>query len=476
MSSRRLIGIDLAWSERNGSGCAELVWDSGELSLSRLDLLYSMDEIVEWIAPQRGDWVVAVDAPLVVLNETGRRVADAEASRLYGRFEAGAYPTNLKLLGADHRGGRLLRALEEHGGELVEEAGGIGGRRSAFETYPHIVMVELFGLERTIKYKKGRDADKRQGQRQLCDAIREHLCSATADPRLRIDDLLEEMLDDPEPPLRGGVLKSHEDLLDGLVCAYTAAWVDAGRPVQGLGEVGAGVMIAPEVRGLRSGRQQPLPIRQARERRKPSPETERAGRSDSAARPARKRKHPKLDVGRTCGCGCGRATKSIFAPGHDSRVAGWLSRVARDEMEIGKLPAEVWRLDLSEFYGGKFATLDLGATPGSSGEHGKPLPETERAGRLDSAVQPARKRKHPKLDVGRTCCCGCGRATKSIFAPGHDARVAGWLIKVARGEKQARDLPADVARLDLDQFYNGKFAGLDLSAASNGPDERDAPA
>ena len=475
MGRRRLIGIDLAWGEGNGSGCAELVREEGGLSLSRLDLLYSTDEIVQWIAPEQGDWVIAVDAPLVVLNETGRRAADAEASRFYGRFEAGAYPANRKVLtkyarGGEHRGEQLLRALQSGGAKLVERAEDAVAGRLAFETYPHIVMVELFGLERTIKYKKGTDADKRRGQRQLCAAIREHLCGPSASPRLRIDDLLEEMLADPEPPLTGVRLKSHEDVLDGLVCAYTAAWVDMGRPIQGLGEVGAGVMITPEVRGIKSGKEPPLRIRPPRERRKPSPKTERAGRTNPAVQPTRKR--PGLSVGRTCCCGCGRSTKATFAPGHDARVAGWLTRVMWGEKAIGELPAEVWRLDLSEFYGGKFAALDLGAVPDGV-EEPRDLPqETERTERSDSAAQPTRKRNLLWLGVGQTCPCGCGRATKATFAPGHDARVAGWLIRVMRGEKGIGELPAEVWRLDLSEFYGGKFAALDLGAApgSSGDD------
>ena len=59
---RRLIGIDLAWGERNGTGCAELVWRGDELELRRIDVLGTLDEIVAWLEPQRGDWVVAVDA------------------------------------------------------------------------------------------------------------------------------------------------------------------------------------------------------------------------------------------------------------------------------------------------------------------------------------------------------------------------------------------------------------------------------
>lgn len=251
--ARRLIGIDLAWSERNGTGCVELMWDGDELALSCVKLCSSIDEIVEWIDPGKGDWVVAVDAPLVVKNETGRRQADADASDCYRKFEAGAYPTNLKLLGEDHRGGKLLGKLgkpEGYGATLVEEAVHLDDGSLIFETYPHVVMVELFGLDKTIKYKKGKVACKRKGQQELADAIRTHLCGEAAEPRLQVDDVLEKLLCEPAPILKGAKLKEREDKLDAVICAYMAAWLDAGRPLQGLGEVGAGVMITPSLRGI----------------------------------------------------------------------------------------------------------------------------------------------------------------------------------------------------------------------------------
>ena len=135
---RRLIGIDLAWGERNGTGCAELGWRGDELELRRIDLMGTLDEIVAWIEPQRGDWLVAVDAPLVVRNQTGRRQADADVSAKYGKFHAGAYPTNLTLLGADHRGGRLWRELEACGGALVERVENVQEGRLALEMFPHV--------------------------------------------------------------------------------------------------------------------------------------------------------------------------------------------------------------------------------------------------------------------------------------------------------------------------------------------------
>ena len=252
VGERRLIGIDLAWGERNPGGCAELVWDGGGLRLARLDLLRSLEEIVEWIEPRRGAWAVAIDAPLVIRNQVGPRAADAQADRFYRRYHAGAYPANLQRFGEDHRGGRLLRALTaaEHGGRIVENRDAAGAPHLVFETYPHIVTVELFGLDRIIKYKKGTDDRKRAGQRQLADCIREHICGLSAAPRLRVDERLEELLREPAPPLRGRALKDREDKLDALICAYTAAWLVAGRPIQGLGREGRGVMITPSLRGI----------------------------------------------------------------------------------------------------------------------------------------------------------------------------------------------------------------------------------
>lgn len=252
MTARRLIGIDLAWSQRNGTGCAELLREGGELTLTRIGIRHSIDEIVKWIDPSDNDWVVAVDAPLVVHNETGRRCADAQASKLYHPYHAGAYPTNLKLLGKDHRGGQLLKKLKECGGDVVESADHLNDGRLTFETYPHIVMVELFGLKKTIKYKKGRVACRRCGQRKLAKKIRHHLCCTSANPRLRPNDALDSLLHEPDPILKGRDLKSREDRLDALICAYTAAWLDAERPLLGLGQVGAGVMLAPHLRGIGS--------------------------------------------------------------------------------------------------------------------------------------------------------------------------------------------------------------------------------
>ena len=264
MSGRRLIGIDLAWGEGkpnrpNASGCAEFIWVDGELWLTRLDLLCSLDDIVEWIEPDRGDWVIAIDAPLVVLNAVGQRQAEAEISDRYGRFESQALPSNLTnptLGGKGHRPGRLWRVLEDHCATLVERSENVRreseiAERLVIETYPHAAMIELFNREKTIKYKRVKAADKPKGLRELAAEICKHFCAESAKPHLRTDDVLESLLRGPDPSLRGVARDRHGDLLDAVVCAYVAAWVDRGAPFRAFGALGEGVIIVPWKRWMR---------------------------------------------------------------------------------------------------------------------------------------------------------------------------------------------------------------------------------
>ena len=267
MSGRRLIGIDLAWQEGkpnspNGSGCAELVWEKDELRLTRLELVYSFDDIVEWIKPDCGDWVIAIDAPLVVLNAVGRRQAEAQIDDRYDRNRSGAKAqssnlTNETLGGKDHRGGRLWRVLEDRGATLVERSENVRreskiAERLVLETYPHPAMIELFNREKVIRYKRVRkNADKQKGQQELAAEICKHLCAESAKPRLRIDERLENLLSAPASELTSKALKCREDLLDAVVCAYVAAWVDRGAPFRAFGTLGKGVIIVPWKRWMR---------------------------------------------------------------------------------------------------------------------------------------------------------------------------------------------------------------------------------
>jgi predicted RNase H-like nuclease len=216
----RFVGVDLAWGGRRPSGVAVLdpggrVVDEGWAT--------SDDEILGFLAAHdAGGAVLALDAPLVVTNPAGtRRACEAELQRRYGRVGAGPYPTNLGVLG-----GRV-RALElvgrSHRPYLTVPRD--PGRRTgwwAVEVFPAPALVELGGLGRAIRYKKGPPEARRAGLRAVA-AVLGRL--ARADPELRLDPAgrLAWELGRLEG-LRGAGLKAVEDLLDAHVCAYVGLW------------------------------------------------------------------------------------------------------------------------------------------------------------------------------------------------------------------------------------------------------------
>lgn len=55
-------------------------------------------------------------------------------------------------------------------------------------------------------------------------------------------------------------------------------------------------------------------------------------------------------------------------------------------------------------------------------------------------VKTVRAEKPPK--TVRACACGCGGQTTGHFAPGHDARLHGWIAKLADGRIEPKDIPA----------------------------------
>ena len=249
VSERWFVGIDLAWSARNPSGYAVLRGEGAGFEFVVAESVHDLEDMAQRIRALPGDWMVAIDAPLIVRNQEGMRSSDRELSALYRRFEAGALPTNLTLLGGVVRGGDLVRALAGDGLRVVGELPPARLRgRWAFESYPHAGMVELFGLDRTIKYKRGRVSQKRRGLAELTDLLRTRL--AKLEPPLAIDDGLAALLDTNLADLRGSALKAQEDKLDALFCSYLAGylWRWGRKRHRLLGSAPDGAVVVPRVR------------------------------------------------------------------------------------------------------------------------------------------------------------------------------------------------------------------------------------
>ncbi|WP_298459806.1 DUF429 domain-containing protein [uncultured Cellulomonas sp.] len=233
-STSLFLGVDLGWS--TGATGLAAVDDSGRLTAS--GRVKTDDEIADWIAAQPGRVVVAaLDAPLIVPNETGQRVAERLIGQAFGGFGASAHTSNRTRFGGDTR---AMKLAQRFGWEVDPRTPTGRDVTVCIEVYPHPALVGLFRLPYRLDYKKGNDQRRAPGFRLLV----QHLESIpqlglTRSPRWA---QLKRTLSAPRP----GDLNCVEDELDAIVCAHLA-WLWAHRPseLRVYGDVEDGYIIAP---------------------------------------------------------------------------------------------------------------------------------------------------------------------------------------------------------------------------------------
>jgi predicted RNase H-like nuclease len=245
------VGVNLAWSERLPSGVAILEGGPDRplryVSSSTHRLVPS---IAAPILELDGPMWVAIDGPIVVRNEASGRPVDIQVARRYSRFDVGAHAANLNQMKGNLRGERLLERLAPRGVRRMDavtlppQAEGSW----AFETFSHPAMVELFGLDRIIKYKKAGVGEKREGVGAVAGLLAEHL--PRLDPPLALSDDLASLLHSDASAMRGRGLQAHEDRLDALLSAYVAAhvWHWGAERNWSLGSAETGSTVLPMIR------------------------------------------------------------------------------------------------------------------------------------------------------------------------------------------------------------------------------------
>lgn len=187
--------------------------------------------------------MIGIDAPTVVPeapDAVAMRSADRLAQSLYGKYRAGPSPANL-LPAVWHRTTRLSSSLAarefQHGDQLARQTGG----RHQIEVHCPAASVQLFLLDRMVRYRRGTLAERREGLRLLRGLMLDHFPHLF--PRLQVAEL-------PEVPWGTQDLKVLEHLLDSLMSAYVAAhWWYWGRDRNDvLGDAASGYIVVPRRR------------------------------------------------------------------------------------------------------------------------------------------------------------------------------------------------------------------------------------
>ena len=231
----RFLGVDLAWAEgsaskpANESGLA-CIDESGRV----IDAGWARgtDAVMAWIdSLWEPGAVLAVDAPLVVENPTGMRLCERETGSRYGRWHVSANASNL---GRPWAGGvAIRRRLEASGWTYTDGLAPIPTTTpSFFECYPYTTLVgaaEFGYLDKRPRYKRMGTSlphgERRAARAVVCDDLIQRMRRLTrASPPL---DLCSHPVSDAlatEPsPLVDRPYKHREDLIDALICAWTAS-------------------------------------------------------------------------------------------------------------------------------------------------------------------------------------------------------------------------------------------------------------
>jgi predicted RNase H-like nuclease len=237
----RYLGIDLAWGEgtdarqANQSGVVALDADGVILAAG---WTIGLDDTLSWVADNaNADALLFVDAPLIVINSSGQRVAERQVGQRYGSWWVSANSTNTA--SPRQAGVHLRERLEQLGWRYDDgREGPPAAGRFLSECYPYTTIV---GVEE-LGYDDKRPAYKRVKKRTAAEAhaIRARHCddlliarfSTLRDHEVPIDlmshAVTRTLIDEPSP-VTPRAYKQREDLLDAAICAWTAAlWHQAG--------------------------------------------------------------------------------------------------------------------------------------------------------------------------------------------------------------------------------------------------------
>jgi predicted RNase H-like nuclease len=229
-------GIDLAWGERRPDGICLLHGEAKRVVGLSHALTHGDDALLDHLHAHLAPGVrtlLCLDAPVVCPNLRGARPVDRLTHRIFHRVQAAAHPAN-RVLAA--RPLRVVRRLQRAGYDISTDWPATP--RALVEVYPHPATVRWFGLDRTIKYKRGPVAARRRAFARLRNLLRRWLenCApeiAQHHPTAAL--------------LRSRWTKDREDMTDALLCAMIGwQWAVRGRrSLEILGDRRSGFIVVP---------------------------------------------------------------------------------------------------------------------------------------------------------------------------------------------------------------------------------------
>ena len=239
----KFIGVDFGWtSGASGLCCLE---GKDKLEILEISTVLKTDSILHridnWV-PADAPALIAVDAPTIINNQTGMRLADRLTHKHFGRYHAGCYPANLNLAFSDRTvgfGNSLTARNFQHAPVIKTQQLG----RYQIEVFPHPATINLFGLNKILKYKKGRIA---QRQAELTK-LRNYIVNVLPNLKPALDIASLDKIPVIPDQIKGKELKAIEDKLDSLICAYVAAywWYWGKIRNMVLGDINNGYIVIP---------------------------------------------------------------------------------------------------------------------------------------------------------------------------------------------------------------------------------------
>lgn len=239
----KIIGIDLAWqSEKNTTALAVGTLTDRSFHINNIyESLASLKAIKDTIKNEEKVQGLSIDAPLIINNATRQRPCERELSQEYGSRYASCHASNTTLYpnaASTILSNYLLEANFNHLGNPKDEYWQI-------ECYPHPALIEIFNLPERLPYKKGKVAERKQGQINLANHLKSLKNSNTL--KLTIDDTSARGLDENHIRSIAGVsLKRNEDALDSIICAYIGALYAVMVSHKTFGNIDGGYIYVPK--------------------------------------------------------------------------------------------------------------------------------------------------------------------------------------------------------------------------------------